>query len=332
MRGSFSAPGVSGPSSGSVVRPPARGGDARRNWLAVAQLSGRLSGLVGGLQTVDDRVSAMKRGGLVLADLHPFKIYNLPSVLRTTPAPETDWLLFRVRAGRVMSTNALNTDGADSDPDVEDFPDVTDVEVPSGTASFWFWLEINGTVPTVRWGPTPTASSFSGTPAWTSTNPWTSFPTVDSAHVPIGWVDSQTDAANKVAHVRQILRTDLLQLATVGSAVTTYRFKSMGDDVINCKLWDGTNELGSLVEVNKPWKLRFTVTAETVDTVPITYDAHSAANQTRDAHVGVDSETQVIVPRYLVNDIVYAVDDPLDPGVKIDINIDGRAWAKKYVA
>jgi hypothetical protein len=60
---------------------------------------------------------------------------------------------------------------------------------------------------------------------------------------------------------------------------------------------------------------------------------------TRTADDGATTETQVIVPAYVVDDVIYAmrgieggtnvIDDQNESVEWIDLNLDGRAWAKE---
>lgn len=218
MNPSIIVPSAAGAASGSVIRPPARLGDARKNWMALAQVAGRLPGLQAGIQGAYDQIAALQNAKNVMLGMHPFKLYQLPSVLRVTPDPANDWLAFRVRAGRVLESDATGTDGSDSNPDDEGFLNTAaDIYVPSNTLKFWFWLEIatgDTTTAVVRYGSDPTASSYTdgGHPSlnWTTTVPWTTFPKFDAPHLPIGWVDTQTNLSSNTAVVRQLLRTDVL--------------------------------------------------------------------------------------------------------------------------
>jgi len=119
-----------------------------------------------------------------------------------------------------------------------------------------------------------------------------------------------------------------------------YHFKSMEDDYLVCRTWDGENEGDEDINISKPTKLRFSITSETIDSDAVSYSSYDTSTQTRNADDGSTSEDQVIVPRYLVNDVIYAircqtfVDDPdADPDSDpmpqlnlIDMNIDARAW------
>ena len=227
MQTPLSVPGRSGPTQTSNVRVPAPGDDVRRNWISVAQTASALSGQANGLQALKDQVNALKYISRRLVELHPFKIYQLPSLLRVNGGdPAVDWRKFRVRAGRVLETDADGTDSdsdsrPDTDPDSEYLPldNGLDISVPTGTPSFWFWLEIgqdedSTTTAIVRYGPNPSADSYtdSGNPdnSWDTDNPWTNFPKPDSGHVPIGWVDTATNASSYTPIIRQYLRTDLV--------------------------------------------------------------------------------------------------------------------------
>lgn len=159
--------------------------------------------------------------------LHPFKIYQPPWELVDGVDWSTFWRTFRIRAGRVMESDATGTDAAtdsvpNGDPDALYYPSGTvDIRVPAATAIFWFWLEISvdgggNTSAVVRYGIDPTADHYTPgggdpTPGWTSTNPWAAVPISDDAHVPIGTVDTNTHANELRAAVRQLLRSDWIR-------------------------------------------------------------------------------------------------------------------------
>jgi hypothetical protein len=116
-----------------------------------------------------------------------------------------DWRKFRVRAGRVFENEATGTDGADENPDAETYPTMTDIEVPDLALEYWFWLEVSDAGAVVRHAEDPTVSDPVDNP-----NPWTTFPTLDGEHIPIGFVDTDTYSTEKRAVVRQLLRTDVI--------------------------------------------------------------------------------------------------------------------------
>lgn len=224
---SFTAPGISGPASGTVVKAPVRGGDARKTWLVAAQLAGRMGALQGMSQQALDRL-ALLWGAQQPSLFHPFKIYPYPSILiaEGSQDPSTDWLKFMVRAGNVLGVDATGTDGANSDPDTEAYPSASYISVPANTAKFWFWLEIaaDSSSAVVRYGDVPSASRYpaAGAALWTSNSPWSGAPVPDAQHVPIGWVDTNTHAAQRVAVVRQLLRADIVQVWGGGSPCALY--------------------------------------------------------------------------------------------------------------
>ena len=212
MQTPFSAPGRCGLGASSNVKVPGAGGDVRRNWQAISQLASAVAGQAGASADLQSKLANLKMIARRLDELHPFKLYQIPSVLRVTPDPATDWRKFLVRAGRVMETDASGTDAVDSDPDSEIYPAApVEITMPENTSKFWFWLEIGSggtTTAVVRYGPDPTAASYGS--VWTSTNPWTGAPVPDAQHIPIGWVDTNTHKDELRATVRQLLRADLV--------------------------------------------------------------------------------------------------------------------------
>jgi hypothetical protein len=94
-----------------------------------------------------------------------------------------------------------------------------------------------------------------------------------------------------------------------------------------------------------PYKL-WAIPTETVDGNAVTYsnynDNSSGQNaQTRTAMNSVTSETQIIVPRYLVGDVIWCMNisttwapvdtSPIASGATMlmDINVDSRAWSQQ---
>jgi hypothetical protein len=269
---------------------------------------------------------------------HPFKLYQLPPMYRDGTSAD-DWLKFRVRAGRVLGTDAAGTDGQDADPDAEVYvPGAADITLPSGAAKFWFWLEFGagGSGAIVRYGTDPTAASYST--AWMSINPWTVAPVPDSQHVPIGWVDTSTDTGNHNAIVRQLLREDVVTVGG-GSGYTegVFRFKSMEAEYLVCRATtDGSTDGGTDIYVAKPYKLRWSAPNVTIDGQAVTYANYDLTSQKREATCQSVMAKEAITPRYVLNDLVWAN----QPGITLvtvsgtgliwmDLNRDGRAWAKK---
>jgi hypothetical protein len=111
-----------------------------------------------------------------------------------------------------------------------------------------------------------------------------------------------------------------------------YRLKSIQSEYLTCRTWNGTTEGGTDIYVAKNHKLRCSIASAVIDGVTVTYTYPLADNVSRTATITTTSEDQVIVPRYLVNDLIFAVESSSGTGVSgktlIDLNVDGRAWAK----
>jgi hypothetical protein len=193
----------------------------------------RLTSSVSQLQR---RMSHLAIPNQSLSNYHPFKIYQLPIFFRTAATDVSKaWRTFRVRSGLILTTNANGVlpDGTDliQTPHDEVFvtsksgvtlsnnynvaaPNATDIQVPASMATYWFWIEIrtDGTA-VIRYGNDPTVSTYSdgeGNTTWTSTNPWTAFPTIDGNHIPVGYVDTLTGVDFTTAYVRQYLISDII--------------------------------------------------------------------------------------------------------------------------
>lgn len=108
------------------------------------------------------------------------------------------------------------------------------------------------------------------------------------------------------------------------------RFKSQGNDYIVCRSWNGSDEGDTDIYIAKPWKLRHTASNYETITTLTTDDAETVTVSDGDT-----DETWKITPSYEVDDELYYV-AVAGTGVtvsgvgelgKIDINVDGRAWA-----
>ena len=236
MQTPLSTPGKTGPGASSNVKLPQAGGSVRNNWVAINQLASGLAGQASAVAGLRSQLAALQLTTRRLVDFHPFKLYTLPDVLRSVEDPTNDWRKFIVRAGRVMDLDATGTDAdadgmSDWDPDGEYIPaTVPEILVPVGLTTFWFWLEIGEEAVVVRYGPTPTATSYTPnpatdpTPSWTTPteSAWTSAPLPDANHIPIGWVDTATFGAGHEALVRQLLRADVVQVGGGGNNPCSY--------------------------------------------------------------------------------------------------------------
>ena len=112
-----------------------------------------------------------------------------------------------------------------------------------------------------------------------------------------------------------------------------FRIKSVQGDYLTCRTWNGVVEGGNDVLVAKNYLLRNSI----VSRGGISYTYTSTTERT--ANDGADTENQVVVPSYVVNDEIFAIpfqkggtgaENPSGGYVNyLDINSDGRAWAKK---
>jgi hypothetical protein len=131
----------------------------------------------------------------------------------------------------------------------------------------------------------------------------------------------------------------------VATCTITQRFlyKSIQDDYLVCRTWNGTTEGDEDVKIARPWLLRRSPRDSTFVAHDLT--AGSPFPYIRKAIKGFAVESQRLVPGYVVNDEIYAtkhIDAPVliqdsagDPAVIypqaevwIDDNRDGRCWAK----
>lgn len=140
-----------------------------------------------------------------------------------------------------------------------------------------------------------------------------------------------------------------------GASVSRYRVKSIQRNYLTCRTWDGSAEGATDICIAKPFKLRRAIAGAIIDGVNVsyTYDAADIPSTTRIASNGTETETQIIVPRYLFaapsqlpdkGDEIFAVgantglvtvaNEPVGTAggqaiTLLDLNIDGRAWARK---
>jgi hypothetical protein len=144
------------------------------------------------------------------------------------------------------------------------------------------------------------------------------------------------------------VKTIMVQLAVGGGQSTkdqAYVVKSHRGNYLICHKWTGVGELSTDVPIAKPQELWYTVASVVVDGVTITYSGYDINSQTRQATIGSVPEIQVIVPRYVPGQIIYATQPDLvqvntDPNFPFtqsvpctlqDMNKGGRAWARKFI-
>lgn len=126
-------------------------------------------------------------------------------------------------------------------------------------------------------------------------------------------------------------------LGSGGGEAQMFKLKSVQKDYLTARSWDGTTEGTVDTYIAKPYRLRES-TAETGYTFTF---SGSAPNRIRLKHDDAtsDEEYEVVIPIWLVNELVYAI--PANTGVKTtndesstvqDVALllvgDSKAWAK----
>ncbi len=118
------------------------------------------------------------------------------------------------------------------------------------------------------------------------------------------------------------------------AACKQFKIKSIQGDYITCNSWDGTTLGTEDVLIAKPYLLRKTPFHNlTRNSVSYVY----STDVKRTATKSPDTETQVIVPEYVVGDIILALSNIIggtsitSPQIIIwnEVNESGRAWAKE---
>ena len=93
-----------------------------------------------------------------------------------------------------------------------------------------------------------------------------------------------------------------------GASVGVYRLQSVQSDYVTCTAWDWSAD-GTTVLLAKEWKLR-ALAGETIFGVPHTYTYAAGLdsnNATRTNNDGTSSEAEIVVPPWVVNEIVFGV-------------------------
>lgn len=120
-----------------------------------------------------------------------------------------------------------------------------------------------------------------------------------------------------------------------GLKIERLALREVKDDYLVCRSWDGETEGDTDIYVAKSPKLRNSVTEETLDGTDYTYTYSASFVERVSTNTDDDTtETQKIVPRWIVGDEVFAIRTPTsiqtedaDDISLLDLNVDGRAWA-----
>lgn len=151
-------------------------------------------------------------------------------------------------------------------------------------------------------------------------------------------LNTAVDAINRVGRsIGQPYQVIRQPVPTSGGSTTQMRYKSMGQDHIVCRTWDGLEEGSDDINVAKPFKLRRTpFDNETYNGIDYVY----SSNTERVASTDDDEETQIIHDEYVEDDIIYATQPVggtgvLDNGEEgedvlwLDTNADARCWVRR---
>ena len=107
--------------------------------------------------------------------------------------------------------------------------------------------------------------------------------------------------------------------------------KAILDDALECSFTFDTETDEDTFYIAKPWLLRKTpFDGKTRNGFTYTY----SGSQSRESNNGSTTENQELIPGYVINDIIYAISTPTDVKIEeefvtwVDLNVDGRMWAK----
>jgi len=113
---------------------------------------------------------------------------------------------------------------------------------------------------------------------------------------------------------------------------TQVQLISVAGDTLIVQGFDNSELTGDAIVIAKPYELRQSIASEVIDGITITYVYENA--WTRNAYAsGTFLEHQIILPRYTAGGLLQYIDcdHTLLTGItRIDVNVAGRAWARKY--
>ena len=160
--------------------------------------------------------------------------------------------------------------------------------------------------------------------------------TPDAQHIPVGWVDTHTNYAAKVAVVRQLLRNDVTALGGAAKPTRLMRISALGqNDYVTVH-----ETLYGTILVAKPVTHRMSITSVTIDGVVygIAYTADNLRTVFATVAGVAKSQIEVCFPRYQIGDYVLMGQNDSTGVSAVDaqsqawIDSTTRAWAKQYVA
>lgn len=120
--------------------------------------------------------------------------------------------------------------------------------------------------------------------------------------------------------------------------ISEFKLNTVEGDYLNCFARAGTTWSTVTVSIAKPHKLRNSITLAVLDGITVTYSYYEGTVKRMARHDSA-AEIQIVLPRYLSEDIILAA--KIDAtGVTghgstqceyLDINEGARAWARKYI-
>jgi hypothetical protein len=138
-----------------------------------------------------------------------------------------------------------------------------------------------------------------------------------------GLVNQQIEHARRQAERAETPRTGGWDgSAAGGGLVTQFRYKSMGENHIVCREFDGTTEGTSDVLIAKPLAIRQS------------YAGGVTATYTSPTQRTVSGQAQTVFPPYRVDDLIYAARSSNGVGVSVSsaaldwVELPGRTWVE----
>jgi hypothetical protein len=178
----------------NLIQPIAKGADSRLDWRTVNAVVDAIN---------KSRLAEMpkERRQDTSLFMHPFRIYQLPSWMRSETA-ETDWCKFVVRGGLVNSVTVGKTD-LETWPDDETYGGASlattltnEIAVDPGISKHSIWIKCNRALTSAE-----IAHADGDAPAFDTSDGY--------LQIPVGWVDTASEESNHVAKIRQLLRSDV---------------------------------------------------------------------------------------------------------------------------
>jgi hypothetical protein len=206
---------------GSKLQSPRERSSISQQWKAVNESAKRAADLTNSASQNSFAQQQRRMPLQIGSGIHPFAIYQLPSIYRLTipidpdpdplnPTAPVLWRTVRVRYGNIYTDSAegytmVGTDNVDN-PYADVFTSKLDNTASNGTdyvlsaniEKEWFWLELDSgtTTATVKHNADPTADG------------WDSYPTIADNIIILGWVDTLTFTGER-SFIRQIQMTDI---------------------------------------------------------------------------------------------------------------------------